>query len=176
MNFVDIMQSYFRGEHIESLAFVLPVGAALVAMAVVAVRAERGGFAWGMAIPLGLFGLLFIIASISIGMRTPNQVAQLERGYQADPAAMLAEELPRMQKVNANWPIYITTWTVLVLLGVATRFGVKADWGHGLGPALILIGAVGFVIDGFAERRAIPYTAALEDLAKEHGSAPSTND
>lgn len=30
---------------------------------------------------------------------------------------------------------------------------------------------MGFLIDGFAERRARPYTAALEALAKEHGVA-----
>ena len=47
--------------------------------------------------------------------------------------------------------------------------GWSADWAHGLGPALIMIGALGFFIDGFAERRARPYTVALEALAAEHG-------
>jgi hypothetical protein len=45
---------------------------------------------------------------------------------------------------------------------------LKADWAHGVGPAIILIGAMGFLIDGFAERRARPYTEALEALAAEH--------
>jgi lipoprotein signal peptidase len=73
-----------------------------------------------------------------------------------------------MKKVNDNWPIYLSTWTVLVLVGLGLRFGLKADWAHGLGPALILVGAIGFLIDGFAERRAQPYTDALETLAAEH--------
>ncbi len=80
---------------------------------------------------------------------------------------MLAEELPRMEKVNANWPIYIGMWTAMVLVGLGLRFGLEADWAHGVGPALILIGAMGFLIDGFAERRARPYTAALQALAAE---------
>jgi lipoprotein signal peptidase len=75
-----------------------------------------------------------------------------------------------MQKVNANWPMYIGMWTVLLLVGLGLRFGLKADWAHGVGPALILIGAMGFLIDGFAERRARPYTNALEVLAAEHQS------
>jgi hypothetical protein len=73
-----------------------------------------------------------------------------------------------MQKVNDNWPIYIGTWTALVLVGLGLRFGLKSDWAHGVGPAIILIGAFGFLIDGFAERRARPYTAALEVLAAEY--------
>ena len=73
-----------------------------------------------------------------------------------------------MEKVNANWPMYIGMWTALVLAGLGLRFGLKADWAHGVGPALILIGAVGFLIDGFAERRARPYTESLEALASEH--------
>jgi len=81
---------------------------------------------------------------------------------------MVAEELPRMQKVNDNWPMYIGTWTTLVLVGLGLRFGLKADWAHGVGPAIILIAALGFLIDGFAERRARPYTEALEALAAEH--------
>ena len=72
-----------------------------------------------------------------------------------------------MQKVNSNWPNYIGMWTTLVLVGLGLRFGLKADWAHGVGPAIILIGAMGFLIDGFAERRARPYTEALEALAAE---------
>jgi hypothetical protein len=94
---------------------------------------------------------------------------RIEAGFQSDPGAMVADELPRMQKVNDNWPIYIALYTTLVLVGLGLRFGLKADWAHGVGPAIILIGALGFLIDGFAERRARPYTEALEVLATEHG-------
>ena len=95
------------------------------------------------------------------------QVEAIESELQREPGAMLANERPRMQKVNANWPIYIEMWTSMLLVGLGLRCGLKADWAHGVGPALILIGGMGFLIDGFAERRARPYTAALEALAAE---------
>lgn len=173
MPFLDVMHAYFRGERIEALAFIVPAGLVLITMAIVALRAERGGFAWGMAIPFVLFGLVSVVTGASVGLRTPAQVAGIEQSFSEDPAAMVSEELPRMRTVNANWPIYITTWTVLVLLGLGLRFGLHADWAHGVGPALLLVGAIGFLIDGFAERRARPYTAALEALAAEHGVGPS---
>jgi hypothetical protein len=165
------MHAYFRGERIEAFYFILPVGVAFLAFAVVALRAERGGFAWGLAVPLVLFGLIAIGTGAAVGFRTTGQVAEIEARYKSDPSAMLAEELPRMRKVNGNWSIYLGTWTLLVLVGLGLRFGLEADWAHGVGPALILIGAVGFLIDGFAERRARPYTEALEALSAESSRA-----
>jgi len=162
------MHTYFRGERIEALYFIVPIGVAMVAFATVTLRAERGGFAWGLAVPLVLFGLFAIGIGAAVGLRTTGQVAAIEAGFHSDPGAMVAEELPRMQKVNDSWPIYIGMWTTLVLVGLGLRFGLKADWAHGVGPAIILIGAMGFLIDGFAERRARPYTEALEALAAEH--------
>jgi hypothetical protein len=164
MPFVDVMHSYFRGERIEALCFIMPLGVAFLGLAAVTLRAERGSFAWGLAIPLALFGLVAIGTGAAIGLRTPGQLAELEAGYESDPSAMLAQELPRMEKVNANWPRLVAAWAALLLIGLGLRFGLKADWAHGLGPALILIGACGFLIDGFAERRARPYTQALEAL------------
>lgn len=175
MDFQALMQEYFRGERIEALFYILPAGLLLVGMAATALATDRGGFGWGLAIPLALFGLVAIGTGVGVGSRTAGQLAALEQGYRDNPAAMIAAELPRMAQVNANWPKYIATWSVLVVVGLALRFGVRADWAHGLGPALILIGAVGFLIDGFAERRARPYTAALTALATEH-SAPVTRE
>ena len=169
MPFLDVMHAYFRGERIESLYFIIPIGIAMVAFAAVTLRAERGGFAWGLAVPLVVFGLFAIGVGAAVGLRTAGQVAEIESGFQSDPGAMVAEEFPRMQKVNDSWPIYIGMWTTLVVVGLGLRFGLKADWAHGVGPAIILIGAVGFLIDGFAERRARPYTEALEALAAERG-------
>lgn len=168
MPFLELMHAYFRGERIEALYFIVPIGVAMVAFAAVTLRAERGGFAWGLAVPLVVFGLFAIGVGAAVGLRTAGQVAAIESGFQDNPGAMVADELPRMQKVNDNWPLYIGMWTTLVVVGLALRFGLKADWAHGVGSAIILIGAVGFLIDGFAERRARPYTEALQILAAEH--------
>ena len=169
MEFSELMQAYFRGERVEALFYVLPAGLVLLSLAATALMTDRGGFGWGLAVPLVLFGLLLAGAGAGIAWRTPGQAAELEKNYQQNPAAMVAEELPRMEKVNANWPRLIATWAVLVLVGLALRFGLKAEWAHGVGPALIVAGAIGFLVDGFAERRAKPYTAALEALAAERG-------
>lgn len=171
MEFSELMHEYFRGERIEALFYILPAGVVLLGLAATALATDRGGFGWGLAVPLLLFGMLLGGTGAAIAWRTPGQLAQLDESYQQNPATMVAEELPRMDKVNANWPRLVATWAVLVVVGLGLRFGVRADWAHGVGPALIIAGAFGFLIDGFAERRARPYTAALEALATEHGVA-----
>jgi hypothetical protein len=169
MSFVEIMHAYFRGEKLEALAFILPTGVVLVALAAVALKVERGGFAWGVAVPCALFGLVLIGTGVGVGARTAGQVAALEHSYREAPAVMIGKELPRMQKVNTNFRITFFALGVLAAIGLALHYLGGAGWGRGLGSVLILAGAVGLLIDGFAERRAVPYTAALEELAAQHG-------
>jgi hypothetical protein len=172
MTFLEQMHDSFRGERIEALFFIAPAAVVLFILAAVAVKSEGGAFGIAMAVPRVVFGLVAFGTGLAVGLRTPSQVAALEQAYAASPGAMVAEELPRMRKVNAAWPMYLGTWTVAVLAGLVLRFLVKSDWAHGLGPGLILVGAMGFLVDGFAERRARPYTQALEALAAQAGAAP----
>lgn len=171
MSFVEILQAYFRGERIEALYYILPAGLLMIGLGVTALATDRGGFGWGLAVPLFLFGLVGVGTGAHIALRTPPQVAELTRLYEQAPTQMLAVELPRMEQVNANWPRLMAAWLALVLIGLVLRFAIGADWAHGVGPALILIGAVGFLIDGFAERRAQPYTQALQVLSQQHAAS-----
>lgn len=165
MSFLDIMLTYFHGEKLEAFGFILPVGIVLVILGITAIRAEQGGFAWGIAIPSILMGLVLIGTGISVGARTNNQVAALEHTYQENPVVMVKEELPRMEKVNANFRITFYVFGLLAALGLGIHYLGGAELGRGLGATLILIGALGLLIDGFAERRAEPYTTALQEIA-----------
>lgn len=171
MTFLEQLRDYFHGERFEALAFIAPAGLVLFVLAVAAMKSEGGPFGVGVAVPCVIFGLVLLGTGLGVGLRTAGQVTTLEAELASSPKAMVEKELPRMRKVNANWPVYLGVWTALVVAGLALRFGLKADWAHGVGPALLLVGAMGFLIDGFAERRARPYTKALEALAAEHGVA-----
>jgi hypothetical protein len=46
--------------------------------------------------------------------------------------------------------------------GLLLRFATRGDFTQGLGIALVFYAGVGLIVDGFAERRTHPYTAALE--------------
>jgi hypothetical protein len=121
MALADAMHAYFRGEKLEAFAFILPIGMVLLAFAAVAIKVERPGFAWGVAIPCILFGLVVIGTGWVVGSRTAGQVAELDR--------------------------------------------ILADSPVGL---LVLIAGLGFMIDGFAERRARVYSRALSELSRDN--------
>jgi hypothetical protein len=76
-----------------------------------------------------------------------------------------------MEKVNANFKTTFYAFGALALLGLALHYLAGPGWGRGLGTMLILVGALGLLIDGFAERRAVPYTAALEEIAMQQPAA-----
>ena len=70
-----------------------------------------------------------------------------------------------MEKVNANFKLTFNVFGVLTAIGLGIHYLGGSNWGRGLGAALILISAIGLLVDGFAERRAEPYTAALVQIA-----------
>jgi hypothetical protein len=176
MSFLEIMHTYFRGEKLEALWFILPVGILLLTFGAVTLKAERGGFAWGVAIPCILFGLVFMGTVIGVGIRTKGQVDELEQTFQKSPTVMVEKELPRMEKVNTNFKLTFMVFGVLAAVGLGVHYLGGPNWGRGLGAALILISAIGLLVDGFAERRAIPYTAALEEIAGKHANQTGGSD
>jgi hypothetical protein len=166
MSFVEIMQIYFRGEKLEALWFILPIGIFLIILGIVTLKAEHGGFAWGVAIPCLIFGIIFMGTGIGVGTRTKGQVAQIEQSYLKNPVEMVQKELPRMKKVNTNFKLTYIILGVLIAAGLCIHYMGGANWGRGLGAALILVSAIGLLVDGFAERRVEPYTAVLEHIAE----------
>ncbi len=79
-----------------------------------------------------------------------------------------------MQKVNANFRTTFIVFGALTALSLVLIFALRAGWAQGLGSALIVVSALGLLIDGFAGRRAVPYTDALEQLAAQHPPGSET--
>jgi hypothetical protein len=171
-DFLEILNGYFWGERAEALFFIVPMGVLSLVFAGIVYRTQKGGFMWGIVIPFVLLGLVLLITGAVVGLRTPRQVEHLTALYETDTAAFVAAEVPRMEQVNANWPRYVAMYVVFLVLGAVLRFAVHKDWALSAGTALLLFAAIGLFIDGFAERRAEPYTKALQELSLRVGSGP----
>lgn len=171
MTFVDVMHTYFRGEKVEALWFIALTGILLVIFGLATLKAERGGYGWGVAAPAILFGLVLIGVGAGVGLRTDRQVAEIERSFYQNPSALVQKELSRMEQVNANFRLTFHATGILATIGLLFHYLAGPEWGRGLGSTLMLLGAIGLLIDGFAERRAEPYTAALAQLEAAHRNA-----
>lgn len=157
----EAVNTYFQGEKLEALIFILPVGLLALVFGAWLLTDTPSAFARGVAIPLVLMGLVMTTVGAVVGYRTPAQVAQLQAGLRNAPETAVAAESVRMDKVNRAWKFYLVAWGLFGAAGLALRFATRGDFGQGLGIALVLFAGVGLMVDGFAERRTHPYTAAL---------------
>jgi hypothetical protein len=163
MKLLEAMATYFLGEKIEALVFILPLG--LVSLVVGAWLWSDGAanpFSRGVAVPFVVMGLLLGVVGSGVGFRTSAQVATLSAAVEASPETALRQEQARMHAVNRAWPVYLAAWAAFGVVGFALRFATRGDFTQGLGIALVFFSGVGLLVDGFAERRARPYTAAVD--------------
>jgi hypothetical protein len=167
MNWLHTMTTYFQGEKIEALVFILPLGLLSVVFGAWLLSEGGGDFTRGVAIPFVVMGLVVSVVGGVVGFRAPAQVRTLQAAVEASPGPALRDERARMAKVNRAWPVYLAVWAGFGVAGLALRFGTRGDFSQGLGIALVFFCGVCLLIDGFAERRARPYTAALDQHATQ---------
>ena len=162
MNLMHTMTTYFAGEKLEALVFILPIGLLSLVFGAWLLSEGSGEFTRGVAIPFVVMGLVMSVVGGVVGFRTPSQVRTLLAAIERSPGPALRDEHARMEKVNRAWPVYLAVWAVFGVVGLGLRFGTRGDLTQGLGIALVFFCGVCLLIDGFAERRARPYTAALK--------------
>jgi hypothetical protein len=84
-------------------------------------------------------------------------VAELEQTYQKSPEATVQKGLPKMEKANDNFKLTFMILGVPAAVGLDAHYLGSPSWGRGLwGAALILISAIGLLVDWFAKHRAHP--------------------
>jgi len=127
----------FRGEQLEAASFIAPAGLALFALADGAWRAESGGYLWGVAVSPLVFGLVLLGVGPGVALRSPGQAQALVEGLDADPAPVLASELPRMRDVAVLFTRTVPTFGALASVGLVLYVAVAADRAHGLGTVLV---------------------------------------
>jgi hypothetical protein len=162
MELTAAIATYFQGEKLEALVFILPVGLLALVFGGWMLAEGEGGFTRGLAIPFLAMWLVMAVVGGVVGYRTPAQVATLRAELEASPGPALAAERARMEKVNRAWPMYLAVWGLFGAGGLALRFGTRGDFTQGLGVGLVFFAGTCLLVDGFAERRARPYTAALD--------------
>jgi hypothetical protein len=161
MDLSPVLETYFRGERQLGLSFVY-TGIALLGVAYFAWRSLPGSFGMALAVTALVVGLGLSVSGAWFERKTEAQVAALQQSMVTDAPGAITSELARMEKVNRAWPVYLVVWAAFGIVGLALRFGTRGDFTQGLGIALVFFSGGGLLVDGFAERRARPYTEALE--------------
>jgi hypothetical protein len=158
----EAMDLYFQGEKIEALVFILPIGLCLLVFGAWLLTDHPSHFTKGVAIPLLAMGMLMGTVGAVVGYRTPGQVLEISQSLQTKAPSALEKEEKRMAAVNKAWHIYLTLWLLFGFVGLQLRLISSSDFLQGLGIALVFCAGLGLLVDGFAQRRALPYHATLQ--------------
>jgi len=161
MNLDDVIRNYFAGEKSEA-ALILVAGIAALAVALWLWFSIREPFARGLASTLLLVAALGLGVGGAVYFRSDAQAQQLVELKRADPTRFDAEEGPRIRQVVKSFGQYRIAYAVAVMLALVFVFLLGGALFYGLAVGLLILAALGFTIDWYAENRAVEYARALE--------------
>ncbi|MCE3284974.1 MAG: hypothetical protein K0R70_1230 [Steroidobacteraceae bacterium] len=156
----QLLHAYFAGEKAEAF-WILAAGIAALAAALVLWFYARDPFTRGLAPALLVVAALGIGVGGTVYFRSDAQARQLVELHAAEPARFAAEEGLRITKVVRSFATYRLAYVAATLIALGLVFVFGRPWHLGFAVGLLLLAALGFTIDHYAERRAIEYQQAL---------------
>src|SRR5262245_14893565 len=168
------MHTYFGGElELAAIACGLAAGSGYVGGVLLSHATDATRSA---AVPVLVVGLAEAIIGIGLLVRTGPQVRKLDARIAGAPKSYIAEEGARMERVLANFVIFRTIETLLLVGGATTAAlgGVfEEDRAIGAGLGVTAQATIALALDGTAEARAERYHEAIREFAVAPTIAPS---
>jgi hypothetical protein len=168
MNVESVIRDYFAGEKSEA-ALILAAGMAALLTALWLWFWIREPFARGLAASLLLTAALGLGVGGTVYFRTDGQMRQLAAQYRDAPVRFATDEGTRMQQVVRSFGYYRVAYAVAVGAALTLVFLIGSAASHGVAVGLLILAALGFTIDFYAEARAVLY---LRDLSSAGAVAP----
>jgi hypothetical protein len=160
----NTIENYFVAEKTEAIVFIV-IGILACGVALSLNFWHKSKWSMGIAIPLVLLALVQIAVGLSVYRKSDKMRTDAVYAYDLDPAFLKNIELPRMNKVMANFKWYKTAEIMCFAIGLCLLFFLSPnpEWSFwkGLGWGLIAQSFILLVLDFFAERRGNQY---VEDL------------
>ena len=155
---------YFGAERTEGLLFVI-IGLLAVEVAYTCWRRSGSQAAKGGAVVLLLVAALQLVVGATLFVRSPHDLARVNRAVEVHRPHIHLHEVPRMQQVMSYFRIYRWIEIVLLLLGLcAAIWARQGSWLRGAGAGIVPQAGVMLILDGLAEQRGRAYLVWLQTL------------
>lgn len=160
------IEKYFIAEKTGGLVFTI-AGVAAIVLALVFLLYVKTNFYKGAAIPLLLVGLLFGIAGFTVYKRSDKDRLSNIYAFDMNPGELKNKELPRMEKVMANFVALKYAESALFLVGLVLfvyfRTAETQLFWKGFGLSLAVMAILAWGADHLAERRGAVYFNGLKE-------------
>jgi drug/metabolite transporter (DMT)-like permease len=163
------IEKYFLAEKQAGMLFLI-LGVVAVLVALIGIFAIKTSVWKGAAIPLIALGIIEAAIGYTIYSRSDEQRISNVYAIDMNPDKLVNQEIPRMQKVNKNFPIYKWAEIVVFVAGAILVFVYRSQpdkqFLYGLGFALAIEAVLLFAADTIAAKRAGNYYQQLQTLQK----------
>ena len=167
VDFLPQLQEYYKGERLGAIWFTI-VGVALLLLSLfIWKQSPPVSMGRGLLYPLLFVGICCIIAGPLLMRSNKDRLVRFPQEYQVDEQAFIIKETARLEGVGRWWLPLKITWSLIILVGLVLAFIGTTPYWKGLGLGLLLIGAIGHVVDGFAHERANVYLDHLDEAGAD---------
>lgn len=164
MDFAPHLISYYKGEWLEAVLLTV-FGITTTSLSVVMWQhSDQNALLKGLFYPMAFLATFTLLAGVFQAYSNSQRLTTMPAQYAQNHVEFLKAEHKRFEDsngVNTWWMPLKVLWAILVIAGIAVSFATRNDLTHGIAIGLIVIGAMGFLIDGFSHQRAKVYTAVL---------------
>jgi uncharacterized integral membrane protein len=167
MDFLSQLQEYYKGERLGAIWFTI-VGVLLLLLSLfIWKQSPPVSMGRGLLLPLLFVGICGTIAGPLLMRSNNDRLVRLPQEYHADEQAFITKESARLEGVARWWLPLKITWTLFIVVGLVLAFIGTTPYWKGIGLGLLLIGALGHVVDGFAHERANIYLDHLDEAGTD---------
>ncbi len=164
------IEKYFRAEKSQSLIN-LVIGILAFCTAIYFFVALKTTHFPGAAFPLSIFGLIFAIVGYTVYKRSDDDRIRNVYAYDMEPSHLKNVELPRMNKVMANFNYYRYVAIGVALFGIVTvliyRNNITEKFRLSAGVGMVIVSVIILIADYFAAKRARIYLNGLQSFTSK---------
>lgn len=151
------IERYFQAER-WYCAGGIAIGITAIAFAAYFLLKTREPFYSGMAWPLLVVGLLFLVICVGVFVRSPKDMTRVTEYVQSGSPQLQNEELPRMEKVMKNFKVIMVVEVILIVLsiGLLLLAPLSPAW-KGTFAGILIMASLLLCFDFIADKRGQVY-------------------
>lgn len=164
---IGFEERYFKQEQIESYFFII-LGIIAICLACIFLGIIKYSFFKGMAIPLLLIGIIQLTIGTIIYIRSPEDKYRVTQMLINERSKIKTEEIPRMEKVMANFTIYKWMEIILIMSSIillVVFYSSPQTFWKGLALGLLIQSCIMLSLDILAEKRGQIYLEKLQQTS-----------